>query len=363
MTFTASDGSLTNSETITITVNNVNRAPVLAAIGSKAVDENSALTFTVTATDPDGTIPTLTSSALPSGATFNGATGAFVWTPSYTQSGSYTVTFTASDGALTNSETITITVNNINRAPIATADGFTAYEDVTLTTAAPGVLGNDNDPDGDPIFAQLISGPIHGILTLNSDGSFTYTSEQDYSGLDGFTYTCTDGNAESSPASVTITVTALNDRPVALDEDYTTDEDVPLTIAAPGVLANDSDPENSPLTAVLLSGAAHGALTLNQNGSFTYTPGTEYSGVDEFTYAPSDGSLEGNAALVTITVNTVEDPPVFGPVSNKSVVAGNQVSFTVSAHDQAKLEAAGLGKAGLDRELEDRKSTRLNSSH
>ncbi|MCX6828050.1 MAG: Ig-like domain-containing protein, partial [candidate division Zixibacteria bacterium] len=126
VTFFASDGTLKDSEIVAITVNNVNRDPVLAAIGARSVNENVNLNFNTTATDPDGTTPSMSATGLPVGATFvdnlNG-TGTFNWTPTYTQSGIYNITFFASDGTLKDSEIVAITVNNVNREPVLAAIG------------------------------------------------------------------------------------------------------------------------------------------------------------------------------------------------------------------------------------------------
>src|SRR5207245_4561965 len=119
-----------------------------------------------------------------------------------------------------------------------------------------------------------------------------------------------DGTVDSNVATVSITINAVNDAPVAANDSYTTNEDTQLSITAPGVLANDTDVEGSALTAVLGTGPAHGVLTLNANGSFTYTPASNYNGPDSFTYRASDGSLSSALATVTLTVNAVNDAPV-----------------------------------------------------
>ena len=108
---------------------------------------------------------------------------------------------------------------------------------------------------------------------------------------------------------MTLSVTAVNDAPTAAADAYSTAEDTALTVAAPGVLGNDSDPDGNPLTAVLGSGPSHGTLTLNANGSFTYTPAANYNGPDTFTYRASDGTLTSNLATVTLTVTAVNDAP------------------------------------------------------
>jgi VCBS repeat-containing protein len=102
---------------------------------------------------------------------------------------------------------------------------------------------------------------------------------------------------------------ALQAVPTAADDAYTTDEDMPLSVPAPGVLANDTDPEGDALSAVLVVGPAHGTLTLSADGSFGYAPNSNYNGPDSFTYRASDGQTSSNAATVSITVNPVNDAP------------------------------------------------------
>ncbi len=189
-----------------------------------------------------------------------------------------------------------------NRAPTAQNDSYTTYKNTPLNVAAPGVLGNDSDPDGDPLTAVLVSPPSQGSLTLNANGSFTYTPPAGWSGTTTFTYKARDvDGAESNVATVTITV--QNRAPTAQNDSYTTYKNTPLNVAAPGVLGNDSDPDGDPLTAVLVSPPSQGSLTLNANGSFTYTPPAGWSGTTTFTYKARDvDGAESNVATVTITV-------------------------------------------------------------
>ena len=175
---------------------------------------------------------------------------------------------------------------------------------------APGVLDNDTDVDGDPLNAILASGPSHGTLTLNANGSFVYTAAADYNGLDSFTYRANDGVADSNVATVTITVNPVNDPPVAAGDSYSTNEDTTLTVTAPGVLGNDSDIDSATITAIKMSNPAHGTVILNANGSFVYTPSANYNGPDSFTYAANDGTANSTIATVTISVIAVNDAPV-----------------------------------------------------
>src|SRR5205823_3335131 len=142
------------------------------------------------------------------------------------------------------------------------------------------------DADGDSLTVALVSGPSHGALTLNGGGSFTYTPVAGYTGSDSFTYQASDGQLDSNVATVTLAVT--DDAPVANDDSYTASKNNPLTVAAHGALPIDSDANGDALTAAVVSGPAHGTLTLNGDGSFTYTPAAGYTGSDSFTYQASD---------------------------------------------------------------------------
>jgi VCBS repeat-containing protein len=136
---------------------------------------------------------------------------------------------------------VSVTITAVDDAPTGSDDAYTTNEDTTLTIAAPGVLGNDSDVDGNPLTAILVSGPGHGTLTLNSNGSFSYSPNADYKGPDSFSYKANDGSLNSNTATVSITVNPVNDAPIAINDNYATNEDTLLSVDAPGVLANDTD--------------------------------------------------------------------------------------------------------------------------
>ncbi|MDO0978185.1 beta strand repeat-containing protein, partial [Mycolicibacterium frederiksbergense] len=307
-TYTAGDGTATSSTaTVSITVNPVNDAPA-AAGDSFTTDEDTQLAGNVLTNDTDIDGDTLTATLVTgptSGTLTLNADGSFTYTPAANYNGADSFTYTASDGTATSSfVTVAITVNAVNDAPVTVGDTVSTDEDTALTG---NVLSNDSDVDGDTLTATLVDGPTNGTLTLNTDGSFTYTPAANYNGADSFTYTASDGTANSSVATVSITVSPVNDTPVAADDTVSTDEDTTLT---GNVLSNDTDNDGDTLTATLVDGPTNGTLTLNPDGSFTYTPTANYNGADSFTYTSSDGTATSSTATVTITVNAVNDTPV-----------------------------------------------------
>ena len=325
---------------VTITVNEVNLPPVIASIPPKTVDEEATLTFTATATDPDIPANTLSFSLedAPAGATIDSETGVFSWTPDNTMgTQDYTFKVCVSDGMAKTCTTVVVTVNNVDYAPIAVDDAYTTDEDVELVVAAPGILENDSDPNNDEITAVLVENPGHGTLVLSADGSFTYTPELNYHGTDSFTYKATDGTNESEVATVTITINSVNDAPVAEDDTYTVDEDAVLTVAAPGVMENDSDVDGDALSVSLRSNVSNGTLTLISDGSFTYTPNANFNGTDSFTYnlnsSPQPMSGWTDWATVTITVTPVNDAPELDPINDATMPELEPIGIMATVYD------------------------------
>ncbi|MCK5487934.1 MAG: cadherin-like domain-containing protein, partial [Desulfobacterales bacterium] len=141
-------------------------------------------------------------------------------------------------------------VENLNHAPVAFNDSYSVDEDSDLNIIAPGVLVNDTDSDSSSLNAVLVDSTTNGTLTLNANGSFIYTPNSNFNGVDSFTYKANDNYADSNIATVTITVNPVNDAPVAVGDSYSVDEDSDLNIIAPGVLFNDTDSDSSSLNAV-----------------------------------------------------------------------------------------------------------------
>ena len=237
---------------------------------------------------------------------------------------------------------------NVNNAPSAGNDSYATDEDTTLMVGARGVLANDSDVDGDALTAVRVSGPTNGTLTLNANGSFTYTPRSNFNGSDSFTYQARDPSlALSNLATVTITVKAVNDAPTAFGQSVITAEDTAVLITL-----NGSDIDSTNLSFSVLGGPSHGVLSAGSgamsctpgptNGTtsgatctakVTYTPAGNYNGSDSFTFIVTDGALNSDSATVSITVTAVNDPPVLTVPGPITVNEGTPISFPVTATD------------------------------
>ncbi len=236
--------------------------------------------------------------------------GEFMYTPSSNYNGADSFTYFAFDGSSDSNETtVTINVSAVNDAPVGHNDIHSVNEGAEVTVDAPGILANDSDVENESLSAVLVFGTSRGTLTLDANGSFSYLHDGSETTTDSFAYKAFDGDKYSGPTTVNISINPVNDPPLASDDSFVTDEDAQLTISAPGVLSNDSDAENDSLAASLQSGASHGTVVLNSDGSFTYSPENNYNGQDSFTYRIYDGTAYSNTATATITVTSVIDPP------------------------------------------------------
>ncbi len=317
-----------DNATVTITVNSVNEPPV-AQDDWTVIADLSPVTLNVMAdngsgadADPDGTLVASTTvqvSGPSQGTLTNHQNGTFTYTPSESFSGTDSFTYQISDdeGASSNIATVTIAWNT---PPIARDDLIYASEDTPqiIDVLQDNSLEADSDPDGelDPTSISLISGPNSGTLVRNSDGTFLYTPNLDFVGVDHFRYTVADlFGAVSNVAKVTIRVEDANESPLAQDDLVQTEEDTPLTIDVLLDHGNgvDYDPDGTlaASTTIALSSPSHGTLTNNGDGTFRYAPSWNYYGSDSFTYQVSDSEgTPSNSATVRITVTDVNDAPV-----------------------------------------------------
>jgi VCBS repeat-containing protein len=218
-----------------------------------------------------------------------------------------------------------------NQPPVAKNDSFSTNEDTVLGVLAPGVLANDTDPEQDTLTAILVSPPVHGTLTLNSNGSFTYVPAANFNGTDSFTYKANDGRHDSAVATVSITVRSVNDAPVARNVSFTINEDDILG-ASRGILFDALDVDGDTLTATIVSAPSHGTLQFFSDGHFGYFPQANFNGADAFIYRVSDGHGATANGTVTIIIRPVDDPPVVG---NQALDVGfnNDRTFRLAGTD------------------------------
>ena len=189
---------------------------------------------------------------------------------------------------------------DLKAPPVAVNDDYTTDEDITLNVAAPGVLDNDTDPNNDPLTAVLVDDVTNGTLTLNTDGSFSYTPNANFNGSDSFTYKANDGTFDSNVATVNITIAAVNDNPDAVNDSATVNKNSSGVIF---ILLNDTDVDGDSLTVISFTQPSHGTVSYStRNRNFRYTPTKGFTGTDTFTYTISDGHGGTDTATVTITV-------------------------------------------------------------
>ncbi len=422
-TYQVRDADGTSSiATVHVTVNPINDAPVVAsAIGNRASSDGDVISLELASffSDVDGDSLDFSATGLPDGLSIS-SSGVITGTisNSASQAGPFSVTISVKDpSGESGSQSFQWSVSN--RAPIATDDSFSAIEDTLLTGD---ISAGDSDPDGDTISFQVLTGPSHGTLILQADGTFTYSPTRNYHGSDSFLYQVHDADGATSSATVSITVNSVNDLPTydgkimtqtsqdgetvnldlsshfadiegplvfsatglpprlsmdlagritgmidssasasgpysvqvtaqdsnsatvtatfewqvtnpapnAVGDSYATNEDNPVS---GNVGDNDTDADGDSLTFTLLTGPSNASLLFHRNGSFVYTPNSNYSGVDSFVYQVQDSDGATATATAVITVGDVNDPPSFDtPLADQANWDGDLINMDVSVH-------------------------------
>jgi CshA-type fibril repeat protein len=368
-TYTVSDGALTDTATLTLTVSPNTPPNALNDTASVVEDtpasgnvlandsdaENDPLSVTGFSIDTnnDGTPENFTAGQT---ATIAGvgtlqinANGSYTFTPATNYNGPVPVaTYTVSDGhGGTASATLTL-------GPVTPVADLTAGDDSAVTNEdtplSGSVAGNDSTTSGGALTYSQASSPAHGTLVFHADGSYTYTPAANYNGPDSFAYTVFDAaSGESLTRTVHLTVNPVQDL-FANDDSATTDEDTPLSGSVAG---NDSTTSGGALTYSQASSPAHGTLVFHADGSYTYTPTADYNGPDSFTYTVFDAAAgESLTRTVHITVNPVadivsddartdENKPVTIPVLSNDTFEGSPVvtSVTQGSHGSVTVNA------------------------
>jgi hypothetical protein len=320
-TFKVGDGTAySNEATVTISVTAVNDAPV-AQSQTVTTAEDTGIAITLTATDVDDDPLTYGLIANPEWGSLSGTAPNLTYAPPADYYGSVNFTFKVGDGtAYSNEATVTISVTAVNDAPITEGQTVTIAEDTSaaITLAA-------SDVDIDPLTYILVTPPTHGAAEA-VENLVIYTPTANYNGPDSFTYKANDGHADSNIATVKIVVTAINDAPVAQDQTFTTAEDTPTTV---NLAASDMD--GDPLTYSIGTATVHGFLSIEGN-VVSYTPEANFNGSDSFTFKANDGTVNSNEAMVSITINAVNDAPITEG-KTVTIAEGTSAAITLVASD------------------------------
>jgi VCBS repeat-containing protein len=338
--YRASDSATgSNTATVELTVTAVNDAPVANDVTATTA-EDTAKTVALVASDVDGDVLTYTIVTPPAHGTLSGTGASRTYTPDANFHGVDSFTYLVSDGSSVQSgvATVEVTVSPANDAPVA--------QDLSATTAedtAKGLLLTATDVDGDGLTYTVVSGPTHGTLS-GSGANLTYTPDANYHGSDSFSYRASDSATGSNTATVELTVTAVNDAPVANDVTATTAEDTTKSVA---LVASDVD--GDALAYSIVAAPAHGTLS-GTGANRTYTPDANYHGPDSFTYKATDGSgADSSVATVGLTISAVNDAPVCPPLSmnlDEDATAAITPVCTDVEGDAVTLEIASQGTKG-----------------
>ena len=369
-TITDVDGD-TSIATVNITVANVvNDAPINTVPGPQSVNEDTPLALGgISVNDVDGDLSTVELAVndgvlnvtLSGAATISaGANGSNTLTLSGTQTdinatlvsltyqgdadfnGSETLSVTSADSnAVMDYDTVAITVNAVDDLPTAVNDSDSTAEDTQLT----GDLSTNDTASGDGGNTwSLNTGPSNGVVTVNADGTFTYTPSANYNGADSFTYTITDADGDTSTATMNITVTAVDDSPAAAADTYLTSED---NAVAGNLSSNDAVSGDGGNTWSLDTGPSNGGVVINTNGTFTYTPAPDFNGTDSFTYKITDADGDISIATATVTVSAINDTPTAAADSD-STPEDTPLNGDLSSNDTASGDGGNIWSLTTD---------------
>ena len=308
--YTMSDGTVTDTATVALAVTPVNDPPV--AVGDTAtVDEGDTLSIEASVfldNDTDAENDTLSITSVGDGVNgmvmLNGTTITYEHDGSETTSGS--LVYTVSDGLDTSTATATIAVTPVNDPPVAVGDTATVDEGDILSIEASVLLDNDTDPENDTLSITSVGDGVNGMVMLNGT-TITYEHDGSETTSGSLVYTVSDG-LDTSTATATITVTPVNDPPVAVGDTATVDEGDTLSIEASVLLENDTDPENDTLSITSVGDGINGMVSLNGT-TITYEHDGSETTSGSLVYTVSDG-LDTSTATATIAVTPLNAPPV-----------------------------------------------------
>ena len=283
---------------------------------------------------------TVTGKTDPAHGTLTLVSGVLTYTPAANYFGTDGFVYTVSDGLLTDTAAVTITVSSVNDDPDAVDDSTTAVRD---SAAAPvGVLGNDTDVENDPLLITAKTNGVHGTVAITGGGTgLTYDPFTGHNGADTFTYTISDGHGGTDTATVSVTIAGENRAPNAVND---VGVSVPEGAAATAidVLANDDDPDGDSFTIIARTHGAHGAVVITGGGTgLTYDPVSLYHGPDTFTYTIRDPGGKVDTATVVVTVVRDTAAPIVVPPAQRFL--GQTVGSTLKTRITWSATDAGSG--------------------
>jgi len=344
--------ALGDSETLDIVVGGTNQAPVLDAVGNQNVDEGASLSIGLTANDADGDTLVLSATGLPAFASLidNGdGTGSISVNPGFADAGSYTITVTVADNGspvLSDAQTLTLTVSDINQAPVLAPIGNQAgAEGGSLTVAI-----SANDADANNVSFSATGLPAFASLTDNGDGTASLAINPSFT--DAGTYSATiNATDDGTPAlgdseTIEIVVGGTNQTPVLeVIGNQRADEDASLSI---GLTANDADGDTLALSATGLPAFASLIDNGDGTGSISVNPGFADAGSYTITVTVADNGspVLSDAETLTLTVNDINQAPVLAPIGNQSVAEGGGLSVAINASD-ADADNVSFSATGL----------------
>ncbi|MEW6219009.1 MAG: Ig-like domain-containing protein, partial [Thermodesulfobacteriota bacterium] len=338
----------TGTGAVTVTVRPVNDAPTAGA-DSAVANEDGTVTVAVLAndTDPDGDALSVISATNGSNGTTLVASNRVIYYPHLNWSGTDSVTYQIRDSAgATATGTVTVTVRPVNDPPAAGTDSAVTDEGSPVTVD---VLVNDTDPEANPLTLVSATSGAGGAVAV-AGNRVVYTPNANWHGTDAFTYQIRDGQGGAATGTVTIVVRPVNDSPVAVADEATTNEDTAVTVE---VLANDTDADRDALAVTSAANGSHGTARVAGN-RVVYTPAANWNGSDSFSYQIADGQGGTATGTVAITVRPVNDPPVAAS-DTASTPQGQAVTVAVLANDTdpdnepLTLASASNGRGGTAR--------------
>jgi hypothetical protein len=276
-----------------------NRVPGAAAM-TPTTNEDTPLNLSLAGSDPDGNALSYEILSGPSSGLLTPGSGAArTYLPPGDFNGTDSFTYRTNDGAGNSAPaTVTLTVNPVNDAPLATAQSVSLLEDATLDVTLAGT-----DVEGDALTYEVVTPPASGLLNVDALPTVTYSPGLDFNGGDSFTFRANDGTEFGPEATVNITVDPVNDAPTADDQTVGTPEDVELDITVAG-----GDVDGDALDFLVIDQPLHGTLS-GAGANLHFVPELHYNGLDAFTFVSFDGEYQSNLATVTIEIPAVNDAP------------------------------------------------------